>query len=280
MIEATAQTDYRNRPQKRRALTETLEAARPGFHDLREPFIYLTLGAEEILDVPYLLKVCYYEDIAGVVSFERDERRAEVARQCLIAQIFNRWHREPAYTNKLEVIAEDFPGVLSRLASQVGSSPVVAFLDYTGWFKLAEGSAILDLMKRGLLRQGSILLITSSQGQHGWGPLKERFVEQYAAATGNEADDRTVRANVVELTLAETLRQYNHNDAYTNDYRRQLGLECLCKVRYQDMNHVEMGLWCYRVVSGGRALTIPTHFDYEFLAPLAPEGPDLFGDLF
>ncbi len=275
MTEFEVRRNYRGRPQKREAIKQALQAARSGIEELGKPFFYLTLGAEEILDVRDLLTVCYYEDIAGVVSFERNETQAELARRCLIAEIFNQWHRDP----KLEVVADEFPGVLSRLKGWVGSSPVVAFLDYTGWFKSTEGGAILDLMKRNLLHPGSILLITSCQGNYGWGPLKERFGRRYRLTTGAMADDRTIRANAVELTLAKILDEYNRNDRNANDYRRQLGMECLCKVRYQDMNHIEMGLWCYRVVSGGQSPTIPARFDYEFLESPTPKDPDLFDDL-
>ncbi|MEM9463235.1 MAG: hypothetical protein AAGF11_54340, partial [Myxococcota bacterium] len=80
------------------------------------------------------------------------------------------------------------------------------------------------------------------------------------------------------MTLTEVLSRYNDHDANVNSFQRQLGMLPLKKIRYRDENHVEMGLWSYKVVPGRQKLSLPREFDEIFLS--GEEDDDLFGDLF
>ena len=267
---------YKRRPNKRKALEHIFTKAKPNINLLSKPFIYLTLGAEELLDVIDLMEVCYFEDIKKIYSFEKLHQKVERAEECLVTKIFNKWHRNSAYRNKVEIIEKAFPRGLSKILTKENTKSKIYFFDDTGWFDEKDAEMLCDLLKNDLIINNDIFLITTSVGDYGWFPIKHKAITQfsryfYGKMEEKDIDEKIVRDNIVDLYVDFALKLYNEFDRRTNGSKRQFMVEFLGKVKYQDENHTTMGLWAYRFLIGNKRLEIPTNFDLSYIHGLGPQ---------
>lgn len=272
---------YKRRPNKRKALQFVFAEAKKKIEQMEKPFVYLTLGADQLLDVIDLMGNCYFEDIGKIFSYERDRHVAETAKTCLVSRIFNHWHREPNYRDKVEVIHGNFPYNLKQVLKENSYRQKVVFYDKTGWFAEEDAQMLSELFKRRLIGTGDIFLVTSSQDKFlGWKPTEKKGMKQYRryfAGNIGEIESDVVRENIVDVFVDQAVKIYNGFDKATNSGNRQIAAGLLAKVQYQDAEHSRMGVWAYCFEPAPfEAVEIPVAFSRYYISD---KGVNIFKNL-
>ncbi len=277
-------TCYKRRDNKRKALDYLFtRKAKDVISESKKPFLYVTLGADEILDVADLMKVLYFEDIKKIISYEQKASLAKKARSSLISNIFNNWHKNPTHQDKLEVIHKKFPESLQEIICEHNDCSRIFFYDDTGWFDDKDAEMLADLLKRSVIDENNLFIITAYQDNMGWSPIKERVITQYKRYFHGKIDnieEEVVKNNSVDIFVDLAVKVYNNFDKAINNSNNQLHANLITKVKYQDPPHDAMGLWAYNFTKETfQKNNIPINFEKSYLDKKI-EDINLFRELF
>ena len=259
---------YHKRPNKRKALDLIFSKNASVIKTINKPFIYLTLGADQLLDVLNLMEVCYFEDIEKIFSYEEKPYKVEIAKGCLVVKIFNKWHKDKDNRNKIEIIEKHFPDDLKKFLKPFTGKPKIFFFDDTGWFDEKDAYMLYMLIKSEIINKSDIFIITSSLGNIGWTPIKEKAISQYYRYHFGKIKsiaENIVKDNIVDLYVDYALVLYNEFDARTNSSKRQITANLLGKVKYRDETRMTMGVWSYQFVEGSERIMLPNTFNDTYI---------------
>ena len=259
---------YHKRPNKRKALDLIFNKNASVIETIDKPFIYLTLGADQLLDVLNLMEVCYFEDIEKIFSYEEKPHKVKIAKDCQIVKIFNKWHKDEDTRNKIEIIEKHFPNDLKNFIKPYTKKPKIFFFDDTGWFDEKDANMLCTLIKSEIINKNDIFIITSSLGNIGWSPIKGKAIAQYRRYHYGKIEkivENIVKDNIVDLYVDYALILYNDFDARTNSSKRQMTAKHLGKVKYRDETRMTMGVWSYQFIEGSERITLPNPFTDTYM---------------
>lgn len=231
------------RIQKRLALNQCFKAVFSETGNLGS-FVYVTFGGEDIYDVMDLVGVFdIRQNKISIFSYEHQEDVAARAETSAVYQTLAQ-----VQTVRIRLIPNPFPSRLSLLERLRPSKRFIYFLDYTGTFRPGDMENVLELLKRGLLRNDDYVLITSC--------LTPRVVNQprfmasqlssFQLFFGTRVIDSEFRIrNHVDLLVSLALSRFERvSEAFGT--RQRLRASLLRKFRYAD-SRSPMGLWLYRI---------------------------------
>jgi hypothetical protein len=264
------------RVQKRLILNQCFRKIGAG--GFTEKINYVTLGGQDLYDVMDLVGVFdIRQHRFGVISYEENEQVVERARVCPVARSLSKL---PTFS--VQIVPTPFFENPAPLREVRSSGRFIYFLDDTKTFRETHANTLLALLRADLLRDGDWLLITSCLTPRvvRQASFMDQFDGTFRLFYGNdEAPDLDFKIrNHVDLLLALTFSRHESLRNLQHRVRPTL----VAKYKYRD-TQTEMGLWLFRIDSGG-PLTRLTDVPFEpfleeidkLLTAKAPDIPNIF----